>query len=372
MKILYVRLIYMAFFLIILASNQAPLQAQPSGMQFPDTPVYDVEIDDAGNIFVIAYNWVKKRPQLRSFTSDGKLREDFTMRLPNFCCDPFPLEMTFGQDGYIYVLFPGKKISVIGVDMQIVKLDKEGKQDDTFGINSALAFPPGFSMIDFDVTQQGTIWAINSFNELYRFDENNVLRKIRDIKEVFPDNIYGDRFEDMVPVRLLSIEDNRLLLIGAISVQEDRNVRAKYYCAWIFDEDGILVENHEWEAPWHMKAKSDDASFFSPLGKTRIIRKNWKTGSILGYQDGYRGQPDKRALSILDWTIVDGFHYYNIFPIQLPGEVYLTYDLAKVHFVKSDDKIILLYPFERDHKLLVVNYDQNGKILNKYNINVFR
>ena len=336
-----------------------------------DWPLRDVTLDSDGNLYVIARHWINERPYLKTFDSNGDERSRFKLVLPNFCCEPFPLKFTHSQDGFLYILFPGKEGLVRGADLLLVRVDTSGEQDVDFGDEGVLKFPPGFSIRDFDVSPQGVIWVLNREFELHKFLDSGRLVRIRELKNIFPDRIMGGYFETFQPGNLFAMTDNRLLLTGRLKVTGSDIYNNWFFSIMELDEDGVMVEHMELSEPWFEK-NSDQGSFFVPLQGKSFIREDGVYGSILGFKEGLRDLPDPRALMLLDWSLDEKFGFYNLQELKLPKEVFLGYDLNKVFFVRDKETIKLFYPFPDRHDLLVVDYDDDGKIKDKFTLKVFQ
>jgi hypothetical protein len=339
--------------------------------QSDDYPLRDIVIDDDGNIYVIAIHWATDRPHLKAFTADGEDRKKFRLVLPNFCCEPFPLKLVCSQDGYLYVLLPGKEGFIMGADLQLVRIDKTGRQDREFGDKGVLIFPPGFKLKDFDVSPEGDIWVLNNILELHKFDDTGILRRIRELKNIFPENMMGGRLQHYYGRNLFALKDEKLLLIGNMKVSGDEWSRGEYFSALELDKDGKLINHKELEVPWFPKTP-DSPSFFKPLQGKSFIRDDGLYGSVLGFREGIRGEPDIRGLSILDWSMKEEFHFFNLLSLELPKEVFLGYNLNHVFFTRTKDTIKLFYPFDEKRDLLVVDYDDEGKIKSKFKLKAFQ
>ncbi len=340
----------------------------PQGDEYP---LRDIVIDDDGNIYVIAMHWASERPHLKAFTPDGDDRKEFKLVLPNFCCEPFPLKLVYSQDGYLYVLFPGKEGFIMGSDLQLVRIDKSGRQDREFGDCGVLKFPPVFKLRDFDVSPEGDIWVLNNILELHKFDDNGILHRIRELKKIFPEYMMGGKFERYYGRNIFALNNEKLLLIGRMIVSGDEWSRGDYFSALELDKDCKLINHMELETPWFPK-NPDSPSFFKPLAGKSFIRDDGVYGSVLGFKEGIKGEPDTRELALLDWSLKEEFHFINLITIELPKEVFLGYNLNHVFFTRTEDSIKLYYPFEEKRDLIVVDYNEEGKIKSKFKLKAFQ
>lgn len=364
--------IYLFVVAILISSNIASVNAWQKIDTIGDNyPLRDIAIDDEGNIYVIAIHWSSERPQLKAFTADGEIRKEFKLVLPNFCCDPFPLKLVYSQDGYIYVLLPGNEGLVSGPNLQLVRIGKSGRQDKDFGNSGILAFPNGFKLRDFDVSPKGDIWVLNNILEIHKFDENGILHRIRELKEIFPEYAMGGKFEHYFGRNLFALSGGRLLLFGNMKVSGDDWSKGEYFSALELDNECRLLNHTELETPWFPKTP-DSESFFKPLAGKSFIRDDGMFGSVLGFKEGIRGEPDTRELALLDWAFKDEFHFVNLISIDLPKEVFLGYNLNHVFFTRTKGSIKLYYPFDEKRDLLVVDYDEKGKIKSKITLKAFQ
>jgi len=336
-----------------------------------DWPLRDVAMDSDGNLYIIARHWANNRPYLKTFDSKGEERPKFKLVLPNFCCEPFPLKFTISEDGFLYILLPGKEGLVSGAELLLVRIDSSGEQDEDFGDQGVLKFPPGFSLRDFDVSPEGVIWVLNRQFELFKFDDTGWLIKIRELSNIFPEKIMGGYFENFQADNLFAMNGNRLLLTGEIRVSGNELYNDRFFSVMELSEDGVMVNHLELSEPWFQK-NSEPGSFFKPLQGKSFIREDGVYGSILGFKEGIKGEPDLRALMLLDWSLDEKFGFYNLQPLELPKEVFLGYDLNKVFFVRDKKTIKLFYPFPDRHDLLVVDYDDKGKIKDKFTLKAFQ
>ena len=368
-----IRITTLFFLVAIFFSIHIPsVNARESGQsQGDDYPLRDVTIDEEGNIYVIAMHWASERPVMKAFSSDGEIRKKFKLVLPNFCCEPFPLKFVYSQDGYLYVLFPGKEGFVMGADLQLARLDTSGRQDKEFGNSGIITFPSGFKLRDFDVSPDGDIWVLNDILELHKFDENGILRKIRELENIFPEYMMGGKFEHFYGRNIFALKDNRLLIIGIMNISGDEWSSGKYFSALELDKDGKLINHMELETPWFPKTP-DSPSFFKPLSGKSFIRDDGLVGSVLGFREGIKDEPDTREIAMLDWSMKDEFHFENLIHIERPKEVFLGYNINHVFFTRTKDSIKLYFPFEEKRELLVIDYDEEGKIKSRMTLKAFQ
>jgi len=366
-------LIFLLICIVLIVGSKNARAVDESKMLIPTSdqnPLRDVAWDEKGNIYVIAMRWDVDRPQIKSYSPDGKLRTDFNLVIYGFCCEPFPLKIVYGYDGFLYVLLPSKEGLLHGGDIQLIRINTNGIHDQSFGVDGVLPFPSSFKLRDFDVSSDGKIWILNDKLELFTFDESGQCVLVRKLKDVFPEEIKGGRLQHYFGRNLFAMNDERLLLIGLMDISSMKYGDRQYYSALELDYEGRLQDHKEWEVPWFPEG-SKPTSFHSPLQGKSFIRNNGQFGSVLGFPQASQDEPNKRALVIADWSIDDGFHFYNIIPLSLPKEIYLDYDLNDAFFLRNSDKTIAFFPMGRTKKLVVQVYDKDGKTTDTWFWDVF-
>ena len=335
-------------------------------------PIRDVAMDKDGNLFIIALKWNIDRPQIKSFNKDGEQRMEFGLSLPSFCCEPFPLKIVYGKDQQLYILMPSKEGLRLGEGkIMLVRIDSDGLQDSTFGEKGIMEFPLGFRLRDFDVSSDGKIWVLNDQLELFTFDDSRKCIKVRQLKDILPEKPMGGWLEHYYGRNLFALDGKNLLLFGKLTVSSARNGKADYYSVLEMNSKGDLLNHYEWEIPWFHK-RSSQGSFFEPLIGKSIISRDGTYGSALGNPEGIRGEPNRRELAVADWSMKDGFNFYNIQPLNLPKEIYLGYDLNLAFFIRNETNTLVFFPMDRTKDLLVQVYDSDGKQANRFNLDVYK
>ena len=330
----------------------------------------DVSMDSAGNLYVIGTHWSSDHPIMNVFDSEGKENSKFNLRLPNFCCDPFPLRVRCSEDGFTYICLPGMGGLIRGTDLQFVRIDSEGHQDDTFGDNGVLKLPTAFKLQSFDISPQGEIWVMDTEYTVHRFDDDGMLVKVRKLVDIFPDEMLGGRFREFKAASVFALDENLILVTGNIIIElRDRSIET-FFAVLELDRQGKMIKSQQWKSPWFSKSPGEP-SFFTPLHGKSFTRQNGTFGTIIGFPEGIRGEPDPRRIVILDWSMKDGFHFYNLTELEIPGEIFLGYDLNQVFITKDSERTYLYFPFSDRHEVLVASYDEKGKINKKFKLKAF-
>ena len=332
--------------------------------------LFDVALDSTGNMYVIGTHWSSGHPIMNVFDAEGKVNTKFKLRLPNFCCDPFPLRVRCAEDGFTYICLPGMGGLIRGTDLQFVRIDNEGHQDDTFGDKGVLKLPPAFKLQSFDISPEGEIWVMDTEFTIHRFDDEGLLVKVRELPDIFPDEMLGGRFTSFKAGSVFVLEDNLLLVTGNIYIELRDRTSETYFAVLELDRQGKMVKSQQWKSPWFSKSPGEP-SFFTPLHGKSFTRQNGTYGTIIGFPEGVRGEPDPRRIVILDWSMVDGFHFFNLTELEIPGEIFLGYDLNQVFITKDTDRTYLFFPFSDRHEVLVASYDSKGKVKKKFKLKAF-
>jgi hypothetical protein len=167
----------------------------------------DVSMDLSGNMYVVGTHWSSGHPIMNVFDTEGKKSDKFKLRLPNFCCDPFPLRVRCAEDGFTYICLPGLGGLIRGTDLQFVRIDGEGHQDDTFGDKGVLKLPPAFKLQSFDISPKGEIWVMDTEYAIHRFDNDGLLVKVRELPDMFPDEMLGGSFTSFKAGSVFALEE---------------------------------------------------------------------------------------------------------------------------------------------------------------------